>query len=97
MNFQTFGTTGRLCHSAVSITWEPTMTRTLSIFLLMFFLQSCTVAKRGSEEYWYNKMVAEQRAQCSLLPEPLSGSCLRDVAAKSYQDFVKNRQSQSVE
>lgn len=73
------------------------MTRTLSIFLLMFFLQSCTVAKRGSEEYWYNKMVAEQRAQCSLLPEPLSGSCLRDVAAKSYQDFVKNRQSQSVE
>ena len=73
------------------------MTRTMSTILLMLLLQSCTVAKRGSEEYWYNKMVADQRAQCSLLPEPLSSSCLKDVAAKSYQDFVKNRQSSSVE
>ncbi|WP_157605582.1 hypothetical protein [Rheinheimera sp. SA_1] len=75
------------------------MTRTLSsmlLLLLLLFLQSCTVAKRGSEEYWYNKMVAEQRAQCSLLPEPLAGSCLKDVAAKSYQDFVKNRQLPAV-
>lgn len=73
------------------------MTRTTITLLLMLLLQSCSVAKRGSEEYWYNKMVAEQRAQCSLLPEPLSSSCLKDVAAKSYQDFVKNRQSQIIE
>ena len=72
------------------------MTRTTSTILLMLLLQSCTVAKRGSEEYWYNKMVADQRAQCSLLPEPLSSSCLKDVAAKSYQDFVKDSQSTSV-
>lgn len=72
------------------------MIRTLSLLLLMFFLQSCAVAERGSEEYWFNKMVAEQRAQCSLLPEPLAGSCLKDVAAKSYQDFVKNRETQAI-
>ncbi len=72
------------------------MTRITSTMLLMLLLQSCTVAKRGSEEYWYNKMVADQRAQCSLLPEPLASSCLKDVAAKSYQDFVKNRQSPPV-
>jgi hypothetical protein len=72
------------------------MTRTFNILLMMCILQGCTVAKRGSEEYWYNKMVAEQRAQCTLLPEPLAGSCLKDVAAKSYQDFVKNRQAETV-
>jgi len=73
------------------------MIRTFSILLLSFLLQSCAVAERGSEEYWYNKMVAEQRAQCSLLPEPLAGSCLKDAAAKSYQDFVKQRQSEAIE
>lgn len=72
------------------------MIRTINLLLLTFFLHSCAVAERGSEEYWYNKMVAEQRAQCSLLPEPLAGSCLQDVAAKSYQDFVKNRQTPAV-
>lgn len=73
------------------------MSRISGVILLMLLLQSCTVAKRGSEEYWYNKMVAEQRAQCTLLPEPLSGSCLKDVASKSYEDFVKNRQNNSVQ
>ncbi len=70
------------------------MNRSLGLIFLLTLLQGCTVAKRGSEEYWYNKMVAEQRAQCSLLPEPLSTSCLKDVAAKSYQEFVKQRQTE---
>lgn len=70
------------------------MNRSLGLILLLTLLQGCTVAKRGSEEYWFNKMVAEQRAQCSLLPDPLSASCLKDVAAKSYQDFVKQRQTE---
>ncbi len=72
------------------------MIRILNLLLLTYLLQVCAVAERGSEEYWYNKMVAEQRAQCGLLPEPLAGSCLKDVAAKSYQDFVKNRQTPPV-
>ncbi|MBU1435736.1 MAG: hypothetical protein KJ930_00320 [Gammaproteobacteria bacterium] len=73
------------------------MKQNVSLLLVILFLQSCTVAPRGSEEYWYNKMVAEQRAQCSLLPEPLAGSCLKDVANKSYNDFVKNREQQNID
>ncbi len=55
-------------------------------------VQACSVAPRGSEEYWYNKMLAEQRAQCSLLPEPLSGTCLQDVQSKSYQKYLQEKQ-----
>ena len=59
---------------------------------IVIAVQACSVAPRGSEEYWYNKMLAEQRAQCSLLPEPLSGTCLQDVQSKSYQKFLQEKQ-----
>ncbi|WP_306523176.1 hypothetical protein [Rheinheimera sp.] len=63
----------------------------LPLALLLLALTACSVPKGGSEEYWFNKMQMEQRAQCSQLPEPLASSCLENVAAKSYQDFVRER------
>lgn len=56
------------------------------------FLSACHSPPRGSEEYWFNKLKDEQRAQCSQLPEPLSTSCLQDVEKKSYEEFKKNSQ-----
>lgn len=58
---------------------------------LLPFLVACQSPERGSEEYWYNKMRDEQRAQCRLLPSPLSESCLKDVSGKKYQDFLRQR------
>jgi hypothetical protein len=55
-------------------------------------LSACHTPPRGSEEYWFNKLKDEQRAQCSQLPEPLSTTCLQDVENKSYEDFKKNNQ-----
>jgi hypothetical protein len=46
---------------------------------------------RDSEEFKFNKMVLEQRAHCRQLPEPLATSCLSDVNAKNYADYVKNK------
>ncbi|WP_333796921.1 hypothetical protein [Rheinheimera sp.] len=54
-------------------------------------LAACSSPPSGSEEYWFNKLQMEHRAQCSLLPEPLASSCLKDVANRSYQDFVRGR------
>lgn len=62
------------------------------LFCLMF-LSACHTPPRGSEEYWFNKLKDEQRAQCSQLPEPLSTTCLSDVEAKSYKDFKQTNQS----
>ncbi len=56
-------------------------------------LAACQQPQRDSEEYWYNKMRDEQRAQCRLLPSPLSESCLKDAASKKYQDFLRERQN----
>lgn len=61
------------------------------ILLLTLVLTACQTPQRGSEEYWFNKMRDEQRAQCRLLPSPLSESCLKDVAGKKYEDFQRQR------
>ncbi|TXH94402.1 MAG: hypothetical protein E6Q75_13010 [Rheinheimera sp.] len=63
----------------------------LCISLLVPLLCACQNPQRGSEEYWFNKMRDEQRAQCRLLPSPLSESCLKDVASKKYEDFQRQR------
>jgi len=63
----------------------------LLISLLLPLLGACQNPQRGSEEYWFNKMRDEQRAQCRLLPSPLSESCLKDVASKKYEDFQRQR------
>jgi Tfp pilus assembly protein PilP len=60
--------------------------------LLLPILAACSSPQSGSEEYWFNKMQMEQRAQCAQLPEPLASNCLRDNDAKSYQDFVREKQ-----
>jgi len=59
--------------------------------VLLPTLSACQNPQRGSEEYWYNKMRDEQRAQCRLLPSPLAESCLKDVSTKNYQDFLQQR------
>lgn len=61
-------------------------------FVILPILAACSSPQSGSEEYWFNKMQMEQRAQCAQLPEPLASNCLRDNAAKSYQDFVREKQ-----
>lgn len=61
---------------------------------ILLVISACSSPQSGSEEYWFNKMQMEQRAQCSQLPEPLASNCLRDNAAKSYQDFVRERAAQ---
>ncbi len=63
----------------------------LIISLLLPALSACQNPQRGSEEYWFNKMRDEQRAQCRLLPSPLSESCLKDVSSKKYEDFQRQR------
>ena len=63
----------------------------LLLSCILFGISACSSPQSGSEEYWFNKMQMEQRAQCSQLPEPLASNCLRDNAAKSYQDFVRER------
>lgn len=61
-------------------------------FITTLALSACSGSpSRGSEEYWFNKLQMEQRAQCSQLPEPLASNCLADVAKRSYQDFVRER------
>lgn len=64
----------------------------ISVLLFLFLLQACSSPQRGSEEYWFNKLRDEQRAQCSQLPEPLSSSCLQDVSKRNYQDFKRQQQ-----
>ena len=66
----------------------------LVLSLVVIAVSACSSPPSGSEEYWFNKMQMEQRAQCSQLPEPLSSNCLRDLATKSYQDFVRERAAQ---
>lgn len=66
----------------------------LVLSVVVITVSACSSPQSGSEEYWFNKMQMEQRAQCSQLPEPLSSNCLRDLAAKSYQDFVRERAAQ---
>lgn len=68
------------------------MCRLASVVVVSLLLLACHTPPRGSEEYWFNKLKDEQRAQCSQLPEPLSTSCLQDVEQKTYQDFQKSRQ-----
>ncbi len=68
------------------------MFRRISVVVLSLLLSACHTPPRGSEEYWFNKLKDEQRAQCSQLPEPLSTSCLQDVQKKTYQDFQNSRQ-----
>lgn len=63
----------------------------LWLSLLVPVLSACQNPQRGSEEYWFNKMRDEQRAQCRLLPSPLAESCLQDVASKKYEDFQRQR------
>ena len=64
----------------------------ISVLLFLLVLQACSSPHRGSEEYWFNKLRDEQRAQCSQLPEPLSSSCLQDVSKRNYQDFKRQQQ-----
>ncbi|MDZ7869805.1 MAG: hypothetical protein U5L02_11530 [Rheinheimera sp.] len=66
--------------------------KTLLVFsLLLPVLCACQSPQHGSEEYWFNKMRDEQRAQCRLLPSPLSESCLKDVSSKKYEEFQRQR------
>ncbi len=58
-------------------------------FLLM--MTACSMPSRDSEEFKFNRMLQEQRAQCRQLPEPLSTSCLVDVNAKSYEEYLKHK------
>lgn len=64
----------------------------ISVLLCVFLIHACSSPQRGSEEYWFNKLRDEQRAQCSQLPEPLSSSCLQDVSKRNYQDFKRQQQ-----
>lgn len=59
--------------------------------LSALLLSACQRPQHGSEEYWYNKMRDEQRAQCRLLPAPLSDSCVKDADSKSYQEYLRQR------
>lgn len=68
------------------------MQKIFSLLSLLLLLQACSTPQRGSEEYWFNKLRDEQRAQCSQLPEPLASSCLQDVSKRSYQDFIRQQQ-----
>lgn len=68
------------------------MQKILSLLSLLLMIQACSTPQRGSEEYWFNKLKEEQRAQCSQLPEPLASSCLRDVSQRNYQDFIRQQQ-----
>ncbi len=64
--------------------------------LLLLQLSACSMPSRDSEEFKYNKMVQEQRAQCRQLPEPLATSCLNDVKAKNYADYLKSKGTTAV-
>lgn len=59
----------------------------------MLTLVGCSMPSSDSEEFKFNRMVLEQRAQCRLLPEPLSTSCLSDVNGKNYADYLKQKQA----
>ncbi len=71
--------------------WTMSNKKLLIISLLLPALSACQNPQRGSEEYWFNKMRDEQRAQCRLLPSPLAESCPKDVASKKYEDFQRQR------
>ena len=58
-------------------------------YIVLLQLTACSMPSRDSEEFKYNRMVLEQRAQCRQLPEPLATSCLNDVQSKSYADYLK--------
>lgn len=68
------------------------MQKIFILISLLLMVQACSTPQRGSEEYWFNKLKDEQRAQCSQLPEPLASSCLRDVSKRNYQDFIRQQQ-----
>lgn len=60
-------------------------------YVLLLQLTGCTMPSTDSEEFKFNKMVLDQRAQCRQLPEPLATSCLTDVSSKNYADYLKNK------
>jgi Tfp pilus assembly protein PilP len=72
------------------------MKKIVSLLSLLLLLTACSTPQRGSEEYWFNKLLDEQRAQCSQLPEPLSTSCLTDLTKKNYQDFIRGKNDKTL-
>ncbi len=64
-------------------------------YVVLLQLIGCAMPTTDSEEFKFNKMVLEQRAQCRQLPEPLATSCLTDVSNKNYPDYLKSKTEKS--
>ncbi len=64
-----------------------------ALVLLLTLLQSaCAYSQRGSDEWWYNRMQREHRAQCNQLPEQVKAQCLERQAG-SYQEYLKQQKA----
>lgn len=68
-----------------------------ALVLVLILLQSaCAYSKRGSDEWWYNKMQREHRSQCNLLPAQVKAQCL-ERQGETYEDFLKQQAAQQAE
>lgn len=66
----------------------------IAIVLLLVLLQSaCAYSKRGSDEWWYNKMQRDHRSQCNLLPAQVKAQCLERQAG-TYEEYLKQQKTE---
>ena len=64
-----------------------------ALVLQLVLLQStCTYSKVGSDEWWFNRMQRDHRAQCNQLPPQVKAQCLERQNG-SYEDYLKQQKA----
>lgn len=66
--------------------------RVVLVLLLVLLQSGCAYSKRGSDEWWYDKMQRDHRSQCNLLPAQVKAQCL-ERQAETYQDYLKQQKA----
>jgi hypothetical protein len=72
---------------------ETVVMRIALVLLLVLLQSSCAYSQRGSDEWWYDRMQRDHRAQCNQLPAQLKTQCLERQNG-SYQDYLKQKSGQ---
>jgi hypothetical protein len=68
--------------------------RVALLLLLVLFQSACAYSKRGSDEWWFEKMQRDHLAQCNQLPAQIKAQCLERQAG-TYDDYLKQQKAES--
>jgi hypothetical protein len=66
--------------------------RFIVVLILLLLQSACAYSKRGSDEWWYDKMQRDHRSQCNQLPAQVKAQCLERQGG-SYEDFIKQQKA----